>query len=175
MSREFRQPFRNTDGTWSIPLTQGFHAIVNDQDIHVVNSVNWFALTNRKVTYAARAGKAGESSTVYLHRVITDAPAGMQVDHVDGNGLNNIRANLRICTHLQNMQNKSTYANSPTGFRGVYPVPNGKYIARIRVDGRWLNLGTFDTPEQAALARDKASLIHYGDFAQLNIIERQAS
>lgn len=171
-----RQPRDNGDGTYSIPLTKGHEATIDAADLSLVSGFNWSAVVSRKTVYASRAARRGDlPRNIIMHRVILDAPEDMQVDHIDGNGLNNTRANLRICTQAENMLNKSTYVNSPTGYRGVYPLPSGRFIARIRVDGKWINLGTYETAEEAAIERDKASIIHYGDFARLNVIERKVS
>lgn len=108
-----------------------------------------------------------------MHRVIMGlAPGdGRQVDHIDRNGLNNRRSNLRFATPSQNMYNASSPGNS-TGFRGVEKVRGAsRFNARIRVDGERFHLGSFPTAEDAARAYDAKAAEAHGEFAVLNFPE----
>jgi len=106
-----------------------------------------------------------------LHRLIMDAPRGALVDHVDGDGLNNTKQNLRLCTHKENQRNKKANYNNPTGFKGVRAYKN-KYQARLsyKTNGQSgeYSLGMYDTPEEAARAYDKKAIELHGEFANLN-------
>lgn len=163
-------------GTVKIPLTQGFEAIVDDEDAEWIRQWTWYPLrqTGRVAVYAKRNRKIrGTSHARYMHREIAQR-AGMslsssvQVDHRDGNGLNNSRANLRIATPRENSRNSPARLGS-SSFKGVFRAENGRWCAQINPDGnKTIHLGTFDTEEEAALAYDTVARVHHGEFARLN-------
>jgi hypothetical protein len=148
-----------------IPLTRGYFTLVDDTDYESVMSFgSWYVQLDRRApgsTPYARSRKA------LMHSVITGWP---YVDHVDGDGLNNQRSNLRQATHALNMANKHLYRNNKSGFKGVYVnrYKGRPWGARIRVDTRVRRLGNYDTPEEAARAYDQAALATWGEFARLN-------
>ena len=90
-----------------------------------------------------------------------------QIDHVDGNGLNNRFENLRLATHGQNKANSGAYRTNKLGIRGVHRQGN-RYIARIQISRRKIHLGSFDTPQEASAAYAKAAEKHFGEFARVN-------
>ena len=100
-----------------------------------------------------------------MHRVILNAPPGREVDHINRNGLDNRRSNLRLATHAQNEANKP-----PRGeYKGAYWCKkSGRWRASIRVDGRLRHMGRFATREEAARVYDDAALEAFGEFAYLN-------
>ena len=101
-----------------------------------------------------------------MHRLLMAPPKGMLVDHIDGNGLNNRRANLRLCTRSQNRRNTRPQ-NASSAFLGV--IRRGdKYLAKITHAGRTEHLGTFTDEEQAARTRDRRAKELFGEFAWLN-------
>jgi len=154
--------------TVRIPLTQGKYAIVDECDVALVSGRKWAACWNGWTWYASATVN---NTTLYMHRLIMDAPKGMKVDHKNHDGIDNRRENLRICTNSQNIQNRrGPRKNSSSGFIGVYPE-RGRFRARITVNGKTISVGRFDTPEEAARARDRASRTHYGEFASLNFPE----
>lgn len=148
--------------TIEIPLTQGLAALVDETDADRVRSVGkWFAQRSRNTFYAARTGG------VLLHRVL--CPTWPLVDHINGNGLDNRRANLRQATHAENMRNRAMHRNNTTGLRGVSLEPSrGQYRACIKVDGRTRHLGRFAEAEAAGRAYDAAAREFFGEFARLN-------
>lgn len=148
-----------------IPLTKGLVALVDDEDYEVISQQRWRPLKTPAGHIYAQTGKT------LLHRLITNVPKGLIVDHIDGNGLNNQKSNLRICTHSQNKAWGTTKArpNNTSGYRGVY-LKGKRWAARIKLNYRYINLGCFDTKEGAALAYNGAALKHYGAFARLNNI-----
>ena len=107
--------------------------------------------------------------TIYLHRVVMRCPDDMVVDHIDGDGLNNKKINLRICTQANNTRNKSQNKNKKL-YKGVTMRKTGMYRARITYQFIQYNLGDFVSAEQAALAYNLAAIKYFGEFAKLNLI-----
>ena len=155
-----------------IPLGSGAHAIVDVEDAAAVAQFRWRLTRIKNKRYASR-GRGGDGS---LHREVMGHPAGKLVDHRDGDGLNNRRGNLRVCTHTQNMRNSQKRCNNRSGFKGVYFHRHAKkWNALIQVDGKGLHLGSFTDPAAAARAYDAAALKHHGEFARTNFPAEGAS
>jgi len=91
----------------------------------------------------------------------------LSIDHVDGNGLNNQKANLRVASHAENCANRRINRNNTSGFKGVSKNKE-RWQAYIRVAYRQIHLGYFDTPEEAAEAYDRAAIAYFGEFAKTN-------
>jgi len=89
-----------------IELTRDQVALVDDDDYPTLVKSSWYALSRHNHWYAVTSSSKGGPTTVYMHRVIMDAPKGMQVDHINHNGLDNRRRNLRLCTHAENLRNR---------------------------------------------------------------------
>lgn len=107
-----------------------------------------------------------------LHRFLLQPEDGMSVDHIDGNGLNNQRSNLRLATHGQNMMNRRKHVNNTSGYTGVcWDKGAEKWRATLSYRGKTLHIGRFQEPADAALARDKLARELHGEFAQLNFPE----
>jgi hypothetical protein len=107
-----------------------------------------------------------------MHRLIVDAPHGVLVDHRDGDGLNNTRANLRLCSNAENMRNSGRKRTNTSGFKGViHHKKTGKWVARITVNDQEKHLGLFPTREAAARAYDDAARRLHGAFALTNFGE----
>jgi hypothetical protein len=104
-----------------------------------------------------------------MHRLIIAAPRGMQVDHIDGNGLNNTRLNLRLADHSRNQMNRPAGKNNSAGYKGVsYHKAAGKFLSQIGHNGKNIYLGLHDTPEAAHAAYVAAALELHGEFACTN-------
>lgn len=154
-----------------IPLTQGKFALIDDADHPKVGGRKWFY---HKTGYARRNYWVnGKCKTELMHRTILDAPNDMEVDHINGNGLDNRRSNLRICTHAQNIHNSDNSSNT-SGYKGV-GKHLGRWAAYICFQGRQTTIGRFGTPEQAALAYNNKAKELFGEFAKLNKIPSDKS
>ncbi len=150
----------------SIPLTQNAYAIVDTEILRQLILYRWELSEYKKFRYARR--HVG-SKTIYMHRVIMNAPYGMQVDHINGNGLDNRRVNLRICNASQNQQNQRIRRCTSSRFKGVYlHTLSKKWIARICVKGKLKHLGTYNIESYAAMAYDVKAVELFGEFANLN-------
>lgn len=154
-----------------IPLTQGFFALVDDADFVELSKYKWYASKTHKSVYARRkVCVAGKMISILMHRVIIgDAANGLEVDHRDGDGLNNQRDNLRACTRGENARNIKPRPNK-TGLKGVRVEsrlikPTKKYSAQIRFNGKQIHLGLFITAEQAHAAYCEAAKRLHGEFA----------
>lgn len=154
--------------TKEIPLTQNKFALVDDADYDWLMQWKWHAQHNGHNWYAARnQGKRPFRTIVQMHSVIAATPKGFDTDHIDGNGLNNQRDNLRVCTHAENRRNQGKQENNTSGYKGVV-WDKGKWRAEITVNRRKIRLGIFGDPEMAARAYDKAAKQYHGTFAKLN-------
>lgn len=167
-----------------VTLTQGKVALIDDEDAERILAHKWTLLTiNRegKITYYARRNVApqgwnGPQKSILLHRFILDAPDGMQVDHINHDGLDNRRENLRLATNAQNHWNIPSSRPNQFGFRGVESPKrfNGGYGARIKVNGELVRVGPFKTAEEAARAYDLLAKHYHGEFATLNFPTKEA-
>lgn len=161
------KPIRIEGSLAYVPLTQGYEAVIDAADAHLVASWNWYAIKDGNTVYAQRSVATGERRTVRMHRVLMGDPTGLLVDHRDGNGLNNIRENLRLATYQQNNHNARLSKRNTSGLKGVsWSKANGKWFAQIRLAGRQRNLGYFQTPEAAHVAYCKASSALHGEFGR---------
>ncbi len=151
----------------TIPLTQNKCATVDEADYAVVSQLKWTA------TYCKKADKWYAVSGInkrrtYMHRFITEAPRGIQVDHRDMDGLNNSRSNLRLATKAQNMRNSGKRRNNTSGFKGVsFARAQNKWHAQITTNGKNSHLGYFANKLDAAQAYMNASVIQHGEFARV--------
>jgi len=158
-----------------IPLTKNLFALVDDGDFEYLNQWKWHAQPNSNTFYAARTkivrnNDAIERPTILMHREILRPKAGKFTDHVDGNGLDNCRDNLRECSRSENARNKGKQANAFSKYKGVsWHMRQKKWNARITVNGKTISLGSFENEKDAALAYDKAAKTLHGVFCQLNI------
>lgn len=159
----------------NIELTKGRVAIVDDQDFDYLNNYKWHAIKGQNTFYAQRSiRKNGEKKeTVKMHRAIMHTPAGMETDHIDGDGLNNLRSNLRIVTKAQNQQNAGLRTNNTSGLRGVsWRRSTKKWTSRIKkTGGKYLSLGCFVSKEEAHAAYLSASEKYHGAFGRYKQIK----
>lgn len=151
-----------------IPLSKGQFAEVDEADAATLLQWKWQAhVTSTGVMYARRDVVVdGKRLCIIMHREILNAPAGMVVDHIDGDGLNNRRENLRICTHAQNMRNRVAGPLGKHPYLGVGPVRKTDRW-RARLANR--HLGVFATAEEARDAYLAAAIERDPDFYPRNL------
>ena len=153
-----------------IPLTQGKVALVDIEDYEWLNQWKWQAHKNTKGFFYV-AGRNKKQKFQSMHRKIMKAPKGMEVDHINGDGLDNRRNNLRTCSHSQNIMNSKMRIDNTNGYKGIrYHKQNKKWQARIKKNKKDNHLGYFTTPQEAALAYNEAAKKFFGEFAKLNVI-----
>lgn len=148
-----------------LPLTQGQVAVIDFADMEEFGRRKWHALWNPRSNtfYALRKEGWGH---VWLHCELLNTKG---VDHRDGDGLNNQRANLRPATHAQNMRNRVKRAAATSKFKGVYWCPDArKWRANLQVAGRRIYLGKFHREEDAARSYDAGARAYFGEFAKPN-------
>lgn len=141
--------------------------MVDDVVFEMIGDIRWYQHVYVQGTIWVRNKPRG----LLLHRVIMDAPPGVEVDHIDGDRLNNQISNLRLCSHAENQRNRSFLnKNNTTGFKGVYlNKDNNTYYAQITVFGKHRTIASgFKNKEDAAKAYDAASVAEHGDFSKTN-------
>lgn len=150
----------------AIALSQGQHAIVDDDDFGWLSQWKWSAQRAYCGYYAMRRDKG---RLILMHRLINGTPGGLATDHKDGNGLNNCRCNLRTATQLQNMMNRRGKRAGSSQYKGVWfcrtQRSSKQWRAGIRLDGRLKYLGYFATEKEAGAAYSAAATRHFGEFA----------
>lgn len=147
-----------------ILLKDNRFALVDNDDFYRLNYFNWNYFNTG---YTARCVKG---RPLYMHREVMNCPKGLCVDHINGNRLDNRKANLRICTKAQNQCHSKLSITNKTGFRGVVLHKSGKWRARISVKNKTKNLGYYQDKINAAKAYNDAAQMYYGEFASLNSI-----
>lgn len=168
-------PFRR------IPLTQGKYAIVDPEDFDRLNAHKWYALNREERFYAGRAGprrKGKPGPVLLMHRQILHVGRGMVVDHINHNGLDNRRANLRPATLTQNSRNRRKVKTEGhySKYKGLtwYKSKN-RWAAMIMANRKSKFLGYFDDEIEAARAYDVAARELHGEFAAMNFPESRKS
>lgn len=193
MNKETRTPLpttfcsglQKTGEMKTINLTQGHVALVDDDDYDYLMQWKWqlnniyrkkekskYVYAGRK-TWIKKQPRNQSRKVVFMHRVIMDAPINMVVDHIDHNGLNNQKNNLRVCSPTQNKHNRLPSGKSK--YLGVHiffhKTTSGTYRyirSAIKISGKMKHLGVFKTEEEAAMAYDVVAKEQYGEFANLN-------
>ena len=154
-----------------IPLTQDYEVIVGNQDFAYLSQWKWHAHPHGQTVYAQTNLPNGDGTfrTCRMHRMIMKATESQKVDHRDGNGLNNVRSNLRFTTFAGNQRNKGMSSNNKSGFKGVsWNKHQQQWVAQITAGGNPKHLGYFDDPRVAALTYDAAAVELHGEFAKTN-------
>jgi len=160
-------PFRR------IPLTQGQYAIVDPEDYEPLNKYKWHAKKFKNTYYAARSKRIGKNKwrSIQMHREIINPPDHLLVDHINHNGLDNRKANLRTATYEQNCRNRiyANTKNSSSKYKGVtWHKHTKKWYVRIRHNNKRKTVGLFQNEIDAARAYDEAAKKYHKEFAVLN-------
>lgn len=171
-----------------ITLTKGRVTLVDDQDYSWLSKYNWHHRSSagskeyaQTSLYVGKRGKRYAQRNVLMHRMImgvVDAGRSIEVDHINGNSLDNRRENLRLCTATENKQNIRNSKNA-TGYKGLNVVrptkryPRGGFAVNIVVRGVRMYLGFYATAESAAMAYNAAAISYFGNFAALNKLPSQ--
>lgn len=161
-----------------IPLSRGYIAFVDEIDKDL-SELDWYATSDKgRGKYAIRNSgydANGKRETIQMHKVIMarmlgrDLLSNERVDHIDGNGFNNCRSNLRIADQRQNCQNRKIRKDNQTGYKGVCfhkTLKSKPYQAIIQVDNKRISLGYFKTAIEAHKAYCDAATKHFGEFAR---------
>lgn len=162
-----------------IVLTKGKVALVDDKDYDYLNQWKW---SYHPAGYAKRTIDTCKSNirrttaTVFMHRQICSlSNLDAQIDHINGDGLDNRRSNLRVCTHAQNAMNKRKALNKTSNYKGVYFCKTHKrFIAQIKLNGKSTHVGIYRTEKEAAKAYNDAALKHFKEFAKINDLQEEA-
>lgn len=156
--------------TIRVPLTQGKFALIDKNDEKFVTAYRWCYSTRTAGPTGYALSKLAPQTS--MHRFIMNAPKGVVVDHIDGDGLNNRKVNLRFATRSQNGQNRAKKDNKRSSkYKGVsWAKPIERWVAVIRANGKLNYLGSFIDEDAAAVAYNHAALEHFGQFALLNEI-----
>ena len=157
----------------AIPIGRGLFALVDPEDRQRVTRHRWRAQRLGKTFYAYRCVReGGVPRHEFMHRFLLGLPKGEPgVDHANGNGLDNRRANLRVASKAENGRNRGPNCNNTSGYKRVcWHKGAGKWLASIQVDRRQISLGLYDDPIDAAIAYDLAAIEHHGEFAWTNFV-----
>lgn len=152
------------NATRSLTLPTGEEVLYDEADAHLVESRSWCRYAPPMGGHYVRARIDGAYRS--LHRWLMGEPVGMDIDHINGNGLDNRRANLRVATHSQNMRNQRAQPGRTSRYKGVNW--HGRWRVRIKTAGRSHHVGCFADEEAAAHAYDNAARTLFGEFAALN-------
>ena len=157
----------------TLQLSQGYVALVDDEDFEQVSQFKWHAKVDTHTVYAARniTLPNGRRTGQRLHRFILGPNDSQVVDHRNGNGLDCQRSNIRICTQTQNAANRRKQASS-SHFKGVSWFKRlGNWAVKVHYNNKDIYIGNFTSELDAAHAYDAAAIKYFGEFANTNFQE----
>lgn len=151
-----------------------FIVLIDDTDYELITGITWGITKDKDRYYVRGKGEKTNGKTVKMHRLILNAPRGLQVDHINHNCVDNRRINLRLSTQRQNSKNQKLRKDSKTGFKGVaYSKKLQMYRCIITVDYKRIFAGYFMSPFDAARKYNELAIIHHKEFACLNVINEK--
>lgn len=154
-----------------IDLSSGIKVLVDDDDYERISSIHWHETGRGYICRFVGSSRHGVRRKIYLHREIIQAPVGVDVDHINGNRLDNRKDNLRLATRSQNLMNRDGKPGHTSKYKGVnYCKITKQWAAKITVSGEIIWLGRFGTEDAAARAYNAAASKFHGHFARLNQI-----
>jgi hypothetical protein len=168
-SSRIKRPIRIEGDLAYITLTRGYETVIDAADVHLVAEFQWAVCPRPgKSTYAMRTdGRGGKKRSVFFHRVLMGEPLDMRVDHIDCNGLNNRRSNLRLATISQSNHNSRTPRHNTSGLKGVsWHKREKKWSSYINVNRQRHHLGLHATADLAHAAYCEASARLHGEFGR---------
>lgn len=150
-----------------------FDFLIDDEDVERIQQYQWSIFhvdkpkQNKQMIYASTSNKAVPTTLRLLHRFIMNVEKGLQVDHIEGDTFDMRKDKLRICTALENGQNKALSVRGTCGIKGVcWDKRTEKWIAHIRFNYHHKTLGYFDTIEEATECRKQAEIKYQGEFSR---------
>ena len=153
-----------------IKLTKGQWAIVDDGDFEWINGYKWCAVKGGETYYAVRGEERGGIQRKFsMHRQIMEAPQGLEIDHVNHNGLDNRRGNMRLCTRGQHVRRCRPIKNKSSKYKGVrWDKDINKWRAGITLHNKSIHIGVYEDEKEAAGAYNERAKWLFGVFAWLN-------
>ncbi len=143
-----------------------WNVMVDDEDYNLLNQFYWSVDKDGTVTSSLK-GKL--KKRIILARFLLNPPDNLEIDHIDGNRLNNQRSNLRFATSNQNKMNRGPRKDNTSGYKGVsWHKQRSKWTVRIKANGKYLSLGLYDNKIDAAKVYNKSAIKYFGDYAWLN-------
>lgn len=156
-----------------ISLTNGHSALIDEVWFPIFSQFKWQVLKSKGNNYCRSSIYAdSKHSQELMHRIIMAALPHQLVDHINGNGLDNRRCNLRLCNFGQNAMNAKVRKNKESKYKGVFRCQN-KWCAKVRKNRKTVFLKAFNLEVDAAKAYNKAAAKHFGEFAFLNLISKE--
>lgn len=164
-------PMQDDPGTFLVPLSQGMYAKVSAEDADAVGAFTWFVKIDTHTSYARRTVTHPDKTrhTQSLHRFIAERmglPADLHVDHINSDGLDCRRENLRSATPSESVWNTRLSKVNKSGYKGVFRQSNGRWRASLKVNHCVVNLGTFSTAEDANAALLETRRRLHGAYAR---------
>jgi hypothetical protein len=156
-----------------LQLNKGFTTLIDDDIVDDVKPFRWYVVPRPRTNYVRRSIPCGgKTKYEYLHQRVLGVRPGFEIDHIDGNTLDNRRANLRHATRQQNMRNQAKRSRQASSqYKGVcWSNNDNRWLAYLLVNRKRFWLGRFTDEREAARAYNAAALHHFGDFARLNEI-----
>ena len=159
-----------------IKLPSGHDVLIDKEDKKSISEYKWFLFKDKHRNFYVRGYKTGvtKPKRIFMHRLILNVKNGEFTDHINHDGLDNRKVNIRKCTSLQNQMNRRGNPNRLSKFKGVTKMPdrykNKPWLAQIRCRGKNYNLGMYATQEKAAVVYNKKASELFGEYAFLNVI-----